>query len=140
MGALAIAQAGDDGVSQGPVLRVLPRPAPPEEPTPEHRWQREPRQATQACSSPLVELANRDACHRTSCRYFLVGDTDGHRCALLWADRGGMTLEEVGTVIGVCRERVRQIEEAALARPAFAVLLDERRRLPILREEESDET
>jgi hypothetical protein len=35
-------------------------------------------------------------------------------CALDIAERGGMTLEEIGSIIGVSRERVRQIEEAAL--------------------------
>lgn len=39
-----------------------------------------------------------------------------HRCALAAAARGGMTLEEVAGVIGVTRERARQIESAALAR------------------------
>ena len=34
-------------------------------------------------------------------------------CALDVADRGGATLEEVGEAMGVTRERVRQLEEAA---------------------------
>lgn len=37
-------------------------------------------------------------------------------CALGVADRGGVTLDEVGDLIGVCRERVRQIEERLLVR------------------------
>lgn len=37
-------------------------------------------------------------------------------CALDYADRGGMTLEEVGEVFGVTRERIRQIEEMAAVR------------------------
>lgn len=39
-----------------------------------------------------------------------------HTCALNAAEQGGMTLEEVGEVINVTRERVRQIELKALYR------------------------
>jgi len=35
-------------------------------------------------------------------------------CVLDIADQGGATLEEVGRIIGVSRERIRQIEEHAL--------------------------
>jgi len=35
-------------------------------------------------------------------------------CALDVADRGAATLEEVGNLFGICRERVRQIERTAL--------------------------
>lgn len=35
-------------------------------------------------------------------------------CALDVADRGGMTLEEVGARLGITRERARQVEQAAL--------------------------
>ena len=35
-------------------------------------------------------------------------------CALDIADRSGATLDEVGILMNVCRERVRQIEESAL--------------------------
>jgi len=37
-----------------------------------------------------------------------------HSCALDLADRGGMTLEEIGDIIGLTRERIRQIERIAL--------------------------
>ncbi len=37
-------------------------------------------------------------------------------CALDVADRGGVTLEEVGTIMNLTRERVRQVETAGLAR------------------------
>lgn len=36
-----------------------------------------------------------------------------HTCALDVAERGGMTLEQVGSVLNVTRERVRQIEHIA---------------------------
>ena len=39
-------------------------------------------------------------------------------CALDVADRGGVTLEVVGELLGVTRERVRQLEDKALARLA----------------------
>ncbi len=37
-------------------------------------------------------------------------------CALDIADRGGITLEEVGAVLNVCRERVRQLEDKIVRR------------------------
>ena len=43
-------------------------------------------------------------------------------CALDIADRGGITLEEVGEIMNLTRERVRQVETAGLAK--FAVLED----------------
>ena len=69
-----------------------------------------------------------------SCRWHLYLDVDSdsgalklnHRerepwelletCALDVADRGGVTLEEVGRIVGITRERVRQIEVMALER------------------------
>jgi len=68
-------------------------------------------------------------CDRIDCRYNVielesirVGRPAEHiqdatePCALRLADRGGMTLQEVADVIGVSRERIRQIEESALRR------------------------
>jgi hypothetical protein len=47
-------------------------------------------------------------------------------CALDVADRGGVTLEEVGSILNVTRERIRQMETRALVhlqeRTAFASL------------------
>jgi hypothetical protein len=45
----------------------------------------------------------------------------GESCALDLADRGGMTLEAVGDLLGLTRERIRQVERQALARAAAAV-------------------
>jgi DNA-directed RNA polymerase sigma subunit (sigma70/sigma32) len=47
-------------------------------------------------------------------------------CALDIADRGGITLEEVGEIMNLTRERVRQVETAGLAKLAA---LDEITRL-----------
>jgi hypothetical protein len=43
-------------------------------------------------------------------------DEIGATCALDVADRGGVTLEEVGSIMNVTRERVRQMEGRALNR------------------------
>lgn len=69
-------------------------------------------------------------CKITECRYHLItllrpiwkrqrlGVIPINRmresCVLDLADRGGMTLEEVAQVLGLTRERVRQIEAAGL--------------------------
>ena len=37
-------------------------------------------------------------------------------CALDVADRGGITLEEVGAIMNLTRERIRQLEDLSLAR------------------------
>ena len=40
----------------------------------------------------------------------------GETCALDVADRGGITLEEVGEIMNLTRERVRQVETAGLSK------------------------
>jgi len=73
-------------------------------------------------------------------------------CALDIADRGGTTLEDVGAIMNLTRERIRQVEVKALAKlealkdmSALRDYVDEgpvgKRRLPVLaaREEEEDE-
>jgi hypothetical protein len=78
-------------------------------------------------------------------------------CALDVADRGGTTLEEVGAIMNLTRERIRQVEVKALAKlhalqdmMALRDYVDEgpvgKRRLPVLdderereREEEDDD-
>src|SRR5687768_18394193 len=64
-------------------------------------------------------------------------------CALDIADRGGTTLEEVGAILNLTRERIRQVEVKALAKldalkemMALRDYVDEgpvgKRRLPLL--------
>jgi hypothetical protein len=69
------------------------------------------------CTAPPGE----GTCTRTECRYHLAhrGRWD-HRlaptrdCALAVANEGPHTMEEVARVLGVSKERVRQLEESAL--------------------------
>jgi hypothetical protein len=67
----------------------------------------------------------------------------GDSCALDVADRGGTTLEDVGAIMNLTRERIRQVEVKALAKlealrdmMALRDFVDEgpvgKRRLPIL--------
>jgi len=71
-------------------------------------------------------------------------------CALDIADRGGATLEEVGAIMNLTRERIRQVEVKGLAKlqalrdmAALRDYVDEgpvgKRRLPILAVEDEDE-
>lgn len=71
-------------------------------------------------------------------------------CALDIADRGGTTLEDVGAIMNLTRERIRQVEVRALAKlqalremEAMRDYVDEgpvgKRRLPVLHDEDEDE-
>ena len=57
-------------------------------------------------------------CPWTSCKWHLAVDnrrgTPPESCALDVADRGGVTLEVVGKILNLTRERVRQIEFSAI--------------------------
>lgn len=82
-----------------------------------------------------TECANMERpCPFVSCKYHLYIDVHPVRgsikinfpdleiwemtetCALDVADRGGITLEEVGEIMNLTRERVRQVETAGLAK------------------------
>lgn len=73
----------------------------------------------------------------------------GESCALDVADRGGTTLEDVGAIMNLTRERIRQVEVKALAKleamrdmDALRTFVDEgpqgKRRLPRLSPEDLD--
>ena len=72
-------------------------------------------------------------------------------CALDVADRGGTTLEEVGAIMNLTRERIRQVEVKGLAKlqalrdmAALRDYVDEgpigKRRLPVLSADDDEET
>ncbi len=72
-------------------------------------------------------------------------------CALDVADRGGTTLEEVGAIMNLTRERIRQVEVKGLAKlqalrdmEALRDYVDEgpvgKRRLPVLAKSDDEET
>jgi hypothetical protein len=72
-------------------------------------------------------------------------------CALDVADRGGATLEEVGAIMNLTRERIRQVEVKGLAKlqalrdmAALRDYVDEgpigKRRLPVLSADDDEET
>ena len=74
----------------------------------------------------------------------------GESCALDVADRGGTTLEDVGAIMNLTRERIRQVEVKALAKlealrdmMALRDYVDEgpvgKRRLPKLAEAETED-
>ncbi len=54
-----------------------------------------------------------DVCDRTTCKWY-VRNQYYNNCAWIGYEMGNHTLEEVGFMLGVTRERVRQIEAKAL--------------------------
>lgn len=71
------------------------------------------------CASSAAERC----CVQVGCRYhFAHADRDGRPlsatrdCALAVANEGPHTLAEIAQVMGLTRERVRQIEESAIAK------------------------
>ncbi|NOU27227.1 MAG: hypothetical protein HOO96_04900 [Polyangiaceae bacterium] len=60
-------------------------------------------------------MAGPRPCPWRACRYHL-GESPSDSCALDVADRGALSLEEVGALFGLTRERIRQIEAKALAK------------------------
>jgi len=53
------------------------------------------------------------------CRHALPVQPDGtERCVLVLSNRGPYTLEEIGQMMGLTRERIRQIEQSALRKLA----------------------
>jgi hypothetical protein len=84
------------------------------------RTRRPPRAAK--VSLPVVQPQSRTRgdcidgprpCPEVRCRHHL-GNGDAETCSLDVADRGEHTLDEVGELMGISYERVRQIEEIAL--------------------------
>jgi Sigma-70, region 4 len=69
------------------------------------------------CGHHLYLRVSKDGIVRLNFPGLEPGDL-AETCTLDVAERGGLLLEEVGTVMGVTRERVRQIEEQALAKLA----------------------
>ena len=64
-------------------------------------------------------------CPWSRCQWNL--DSDGESCVLDVADQGGLALDAVGEILGLSRERVRQIESVALRKMAARRLFTARR-------------
>lgn len=122
-----------------------------------------------------VKAKTREECHGAerpcpfvSCQYHLYLDVSprtgaiklnfpdlevwqmNESCALDVSDRGGTTLEDVGAIMNLTRERIRQVEVRALAKlealrdmMALRDYIDEgpvgKRRLPVLRADDSSD-
>ena len=76
------------------------------------------RAITPAADGPVREFTPADASPRRAAFDSLPWDEDEDVRAFVAAHPDGATLEEVGEYLGVTRERVRQMEGAALARLA----------------------
>lgn len=54
-----------------------------------------------------------------TCRHALPVQPDGtERCVMVLSNRGPYTLEEIGQMMGLTRERIRQIEQSAMRKLA----------------------
>lgn len=56
--------------------------------------------------------ANRN-CKNTGCRYWIDSESSNN-CTMIAADKGPMTLQEIGDIFGVTRMRICQIEKSVL--------------------------
>ncbi len=52
-------------------------------------------------------------CLQTGCRYWIDCDKSNN-CTMIAADKGPMTLQEIGDIFGVTRMRICQIEKSVL--------------------------
>jgi DNA-directed RNA polymerase sigma subunit (sigma70/sigma32) len=54
-----------------------------------------------------------ETCEEEECKWW-INSCLHCNCTEVAAAEGGLTLEQVGTILGITRERVRQIEKAAM--------------------------
>ena len=54
-------------------------------------------------------------CDQNTCRNFVLNDKS-YNCAVLAAEDGPMTLQEIGDIFGVSRMRICQIEKTILSK------------------------
>lgn len=52
-------------------------------------------------------------CQKSECRYHIDSSSE-YNCAILAAENGPMTLQEIGDIFGVSRMRICQIEKSIL--------------------------